>query len=72
MLGGVVLLCHPLLVPGLVSVDPSPIGRSLEVGGILLFPLLNLNLSAAFIQTGKYRPEPELGSTLQPPFVRLL
>ena len=45
VLGGVVLLlCQPLLVPGLVSEDPSPIGRSLEVGGILLSPLLNLNL----------------------------
>ena len=46
VLGGVVLLlCQPLLVPGLVSEDPSPIGRSLEVGGILLSSfLLNLNL----------------------------
>ena len=31
VLGGVVLLCQPLLVPGLVSEDPSPIGRSLDV-----------------------------------------
>ena len=44
VLGGVVLLVHPLLVPGLISSEhPPPIdgdGRLLEVGGIFAFFLL--------------------------------
>ena len=48
VLGGIVLLFHPLLVPGLVSSERPPpidaVGRSLEVGGIFAF-FLNLKLS---------------------------
>ena len=45
MLCGIVLPCKPLLELCLVSEDPFPVSRSLQVGGIMLYYLQNLKVS---------------------------